>query len=268
MSEDKTAAKPHPKPAPKSEPRTAPAGTPESHPPARKTRPKKVREKSVLREYFELIVETAVFVFFVMTFVVQAFQIPTGSMETTLLIGDFLLVNKFAYASPRSALEDAVLPNRPIRRHDIVVFKYPQELTKDYVKRVVALAGEKVEIKDKQVYVNDQPVAEPFKVHSDSQVFTKGEYYQYDDLIRDNYGPVTVPPGHMFMMGDNRDQSWDSRYWGFLPVSYVKGRPWMIYFSYAAERNAYLQTSVGERLKRIATFLPKARWRRVLKVIR
>ncbi|MBN2207506.1 MAG: signal peptidase I [Candidatus Aminicenantes bacterium] len=260
MSEDKTTPKSAPKPA--SPQKTDPP------PPVRKTRRKKVREKSVLREYFELIVETAVFVFFVMTFVVQAFQIPTGSMESTLLIGAFLLVNKFAYAAPRSALEDAVLPNRPIRRHDIVVFKYPQELNKDYVKRVVALEGEKVEIRDKQVYVNDQPVAEPFKVHRDSQLYTKSEYYQYDDLIRDNYGPVTVPPGHMFMMGDNRDYSWDSRYWGFLPLSYVKGRPWLIYFSYAAERNAYLQTSVGERLKKLATFLPKARWRRMLKIIR
>ena len=260
MSEDKTAPKTHSK--------TAPEAKADHHPPVKKTRKRRVREKSVQREYFELIVETAVFVFFVMTFVVQAFQIPTGSMEPTLLIGDFLLVNKFAYARPRSGLEDALLPNRPLKRHDIVVFKYPEELNKDYVKRVVALEGEKVEIKDKQVYVNGRPIQEPFKFHSDSQVYTKGEYYQYDDLIRDNYGPVTVPAGHLFVMGDNRDNSYDSRYWGFLPLNNVKGRPWMIYFSYAAERNAYLQTSVRDRLKKIATFLPKARWRRMLKVIR
>lgn len=257
--------KPNPKTTAKT---TAPPVKAEPHPPAKKTRKKKIREKSVQREYFELIVETAVFVFFVMTFVVQAFQIPTGSMEPTLLIGDFLLVNKFAYVQPKSGLEDFLLPNRPLKRHNIVVFKYPQDLAKDFVKRVVALEGETVEIKDKQVFINDQPIQEPFKFHSDSQVIKKSEYYQYDDPIRDNFGPVTVPSGQLFVMGDNRDNSMDSRYWGFLPLSYVKGRPWLIYFSYKAERNAYQQTSFRDRLKKIATFLPKARWRRILKIIK
>jgi signal peptidase I len=268
MSEDKKAPKTHPKADPSTAPKTASAEKAAPPAPAKKARKKRVREKSVQREYFELIVETAVFVFFVMTFVVQAFQIPTGSMDPTLLIGDFLLVNKFAYARPHSGLEAALLPNRTLKRHDIVVFKYPQELNKDFVKRVVALEGEKVEIKDKQVFVDDKPIQEPFKVHSDSTVYAKNEYYQYDELIRDNFGPVEVPPGHLFVMGDNRDNSHDSRYWGFLPLSNVKGRPWLIYFSYQAERNAYLQTSVRDRLRKIATFLPKARWRRMLKVIR
>ncbi|RPI98818.1 MAG: signal peptidase I, partial [Candidatus Aminicenantes bacterium] len=109
---------------------------------------KKSRDKSVFREYFELIAETAVFVFFVMTFVVQAFQIPTGSMEPTLLVGDFLLVNKLAYTRPAMPLEGAILPRKPIARGDIVVFKYPKDLTKDFVKRVIALEGQKVEVKD------------------------------------------------------------------------------------------------------------------------
>jgi signal peptidase I len=228
--------------------------------------PKK-RDKSVLREYFELIVETAVFVFFVMTFVVQAFQIPTGSMEPTLLVGDFLLVNKLAYVRPVLPLEGLVLPRRPIARKDIVVFKYPKELTKDFVKRVIALEGEKLEIKDKQIYINDKPIDEPYKVHSDSQVFAKNDAYHYDDVIRDNYGPVVVPPGHCFVMGDNRDNSADSRYWGFLPLSYIKGRPWVIYFSYGAERDAWQKTSLQARLKKIASLLPKARWGRFFKVV-
>jgi len=228
---------------------------------------KKKREKSVFREYFELIAETAVFVFFVMTFVVQAFQIPTGSMEPTLLIGDFLLVNKLVYASTASSIEEKILPRKAIRRQDIVVFKWPNDLAKDFVKRVIGLPGEKIEIKNKQAFVNDKPLDEKDKVHNDSQIISKNDYYHYDDTIRDNFGPVTVPAGHIFVMGDNRDNSADSRYWGFLPLTYVKGRPWMIYFSYRAERDAYLKTSLKDRLKKLVNFLPKARWRRILKVI-
>lgn len=228
---------------------------------------KKPREKSLFREYFELIAETAVFVFFVMTFVVQAFQIPTGSMEPTLLIGDFLLVNKLIYSNPPTALERAILPRRDIRRQDIIVFKYPKELNKDFVKRVIALEGEKLEIKDKQVYINDQPISESYKVHNDAQVFKKDGYYRYDDTIRDNFGPVVVAPGHCFAMGDNRDNSMDSRYWSFLPMSYIKGKPWVIYFSYRAERDAYIKTSLSDRVKKFASFLPRARWGRMLRVI-
>jgi len=228
---------------------------------------KKSRDKSAFREYFELIAETAVFVFFVMTYVVQAFQIPTGSMEPSLLIGDFLLVNKFFYETPRFSLEKAILPQKDIKRHDIVVFKYPKDLTKDFAKRVIALEGEKIEIRDKQVLVNDLPISESYKVHNDSQVFTKNGYYHYDDSIRDNFGPVVVPAGQCFVMGDNRDNSMDSRYWSFLPMSYIKGKPWIIYFSYRADRDAYMKTSARERLKKIVSFLPKARWGRMLRVI-
>jgi signal peptidase I len=225
------------------------------------------RDKSVYREYFELIAETAVFVFFVMTFVVQAFQIPTGSMEPTLLIGDFLLVNKLVYSPRVIPLEDVILPRRDIRRHDIVVFKYPKELNKDFVKRVIALEGEKIEIRDKQVYINDQPIGEAYKVHNDTQVFTKNGFYRYDDTIRDNFGPVSVPAGHCFVMGDNRDNSMDSRYWSFLPMGNIKGKPWVIYFSYRAERDAYMKNGLGDKLKKVVSFLPKARWRRMLRTI-
>lgn len=229
---------------------------------------KKKRERGVFREYFELIAETAIFVFFVMTFIVQAFQIPTGSMESTLLIGDFLLVNKLAYTQPKYGFEKLILPQRDIQRGDVIVFKYPKELNKDFVKRVVALEGEKIEIKDKQVYIDDEPITEDYKVHSDERVYTHSEYYRYDDLIRDNFGPQIVPPGHVFAMGDNRDNSSDSRYWGFLPLNYIKGRPWFIYFSYRAENGAYLKTSVKERLKKFVNFIPKARWKRVFKLVK
>jgi signal peptidase I len=231
------------------------------------TKDRQPRDRSVVREYFELIAETAVFVFFVMTFVVQAFQIPTGSMEPTLLVGDFLLVNKLVYSEPVYPVEKVILPRRDIRRHDIVVFKYPKELNKDFVKRVIGLAGEKIEIKDKQVYVNDQPIAESYKVHSDSQVIPKDGFYRYDDTIRDNFGPVVVPPGHLFVMGDNRDNSMDSRYWGFLSLDKIKGKPWVIYFSYRAERDAYLKNGLADRVKKLVSFIPKARWKRMFRII-
>ena len=228
---------------------------------------KPAKEHSTIREYFELIVETAVFVFFVMTFMVQAFQIPTGSMEKTLLVGDFLLVNKFAYSRPVLPLEDLIIPGRPIRRGDILVFRYPGDLTKDYVKRVIAVAGESLEIKDKSVYINGSPIPEDYKFHIDNRIIPRNDTYTSGDLQRDNFGPVMVPEGHCFVMGDNRDNSQDSRYWGFLSLENIKGRPWMIYFSYDAERNAYLKTGMKDRLQKFFRFLTKARWKRFFKFI-
>jgi signal peptidase I len=225
------------------------------------------KEKSGFREYFELIAETAVFVFFVLTFVVQAFQIPSGSMIPKLLVGDFLLVNKMAYVRPLFSIEGALLPQKQIQRKDIIVFKWPGDLTKDYVKRVIGLQGDKVEIRAKQVYINDAPMDELYKIHRDSQAYSKGDARHHDLAIRDNYGPVVVPQGHLFVMGDNRDDSADSRTWGFVPLANIKGRPWVIYFSYEAERDAWQKTSFRDRLKKILNFIPKARWGRLFKII-
>ena len=216
----------------------------------------------------ELIIETAIFVFFVMTFVVQAFQIPTGSMEPTLLVGDFLFVNKLIYVQANTSLEKWILPRKNIQRYDIVVFKFPDDMSKDFVKRVIALEGEKVEIKDKQVYINDEPIPENYKVHNDSDVYIQRDFYHYDDVLRDNHGPLWVPAGHCFVMGDNRDNSHDSRYWGFLPLDYIKGKPWLVYFSYKAERDAYLKTGFTDWLRKFMRYFPQARWGRLLTVVR
>lgn len=229
--------------------------------------PAKKRDKSFVREYFELIAETAVFVLFVLTFVVQAFQIPTGSMIPKLLVGDFVLVNKMAYARPLCALEGFLLPHKPIERKDIIVFKWPGDLTKDYVKRVIGLPGEKVEIRAKQLYVNGQPIDEPYKIHKDFPAYAGEDAFRYDLAIGANYGPIIVPPGNLFVLGDNRDDSLDSRAWGYVPLSSVKGRPWMIYFSYEAEREASAKTGLGDRLKKALRFVTKARWGRLFKVI-
>jgi len=226
------------------------------------------RSRSVLREYLELILETAIFVFFVMTFIVQAFQIPTGSMEPTLLVGDFLFVNKLIYVQAGTSLEKWILPRKNIQRYDIVVFKFPNDMSKDFVKRVIALEGERIEIKDKQVYINDEPIPENYKVHNDNEVYIHRDLYHYDDGLRDNHGPLQVPDGHCFVMGDNRDNSHDSRYWGFLPLNYIKGKPWLVYFSYRAERDAYLKTGFIDRLRKFIRYFPQARWSRLLTVVR
>jgi signal peptidase I len=202
--------------------------------------------KSTVREYFESICVAVILALFVRTFVVQAFKIPTGSMENNLLIGDHLLVNKFVFAPTLTRVEDVLLPIDPIRRGDIAVFKYPEEPERDFIKRVIALPGETIEVKNKRVYIDGNALDEPY-VH---YLEPPGENGEDDERagfdVRRQYGPVTVPPGHYFMMGDNRDNSQDSRYWGFLPRGYVKGKALFVYFSFgdSAGGPAGLLTSV------------------------
>ncbi len=175
-------------------------------------------EKSVIRQYAEAFIIAIVLALVIRTFVVQAFKIPSGSMLPTLQIGDHILVNKFNYwfTDPQ--------------RDDIIVFKFPQDEGRDFIKRVVALPGEKVEVRGKQVYVNDKPLREPFAVHMDRSI-------QENPISpRDNFSPVVVPPGQLFMMGDNRDYSMDSRFWGFLDKKKIKGKAFIIYWSWDRDR--------------------------------
>jgi signal peptidase I len=186
-------------------------------------------QKSTAREYFESIVVAVILALFVRTFVFQAFKIPTGSMKPNLLVGDHLLVNKFIFAPAATALEKAVLPIREIRRGDILVFKFPEEPDRDFIKRTIGLPGDTLELKNQTVFVNGQALEEPY-AHYLFPPAGEGQTDGFD--IRRKYGPVTVPPDHYFMMGDNRDDSQDSRFWGFLPKTYVKGRALFIYWSF------------------------------------
>jgi signal peptidase I len=211
-----------------------------------------VFKKSAAREWFESICVAVVLALFVRTFVVQAFKIPTGSMENNLLIGDHLLVNKFVFAPTLSAVERAVLPIDPIARGDILVFKFPEDPERDFIKRVIGLPGETLELRNKKVYINGKPLDERY-VHflfpPDADDAVGGNDF---DLTR-RYGPLTVPAEHYFMMGDNRDNSQDSRYWGPMPASYVKGKALFVYFSF------------GEGGTRgVASLLGNARWSRIL----
>jgi signal peptidase I len=184
-------------------------------------------KKSVFREYFESLVIAVALALFARTFVFQAFKIPTGSMENNLLIGDHLIVNKMVFAPAATGLDRAVLPGRPIARGDIVVFKYPKDPSRDFIKRVIGLPGDRLELRRKKIFINDQPLEEPY---TRFLIPPPPEGARSDDLLVD-YGPVTVPSGQYFMMGDNRDNSEDSRFWGFLPASYVKGQALFIYLS-------------------------------------
>ena len=197
-------------------------------------------KKSVVREYFESLVIAVVLALFIRTFVVQAFKIPTGSMEPNLLIGDHLLVNKFVFGPSLSSVENAVLPTREIARGNVIVFKYPEEPERDFIKRVIGLPGEQVEVRHKRVYVNGKLLEEPYAHYLEDpppvpHEMDPGDRPPSNGDPRESYGPVTVPPKHYFVMGDNRDNSQDSRYWGFLPRDYVKGRALVIYWSYDAE---------------------------------
>ena len=191
-------------------------------------------KKSVFREYFESLVVAVILALFVRTWVFQAFKIPTGSMEPNLLIGDHLIVNKMTMS--------------PIRHGDIIVFKFPKDPERDFIKRVIGLPGDKIELRRKTVYVNGVAQAEPYAHFLDAP---RGENEPVSDDVRQDYGPVTVPTDQYFMMGDNRDNSEDSRYWGFLPKSYIKGKAEFMYFSVSDEASML----GGIRWERIGTIV-------------
>jgi signal peptidase I len=222
-------------------------------------------KKSVVREYFESIVIAVILALFVRTWAVQAFKIPTGSMENNLLIGDHLLVNKFVFGPTTGAVERAILPMRDLRRGDIAVFKYPDEPERDFIKRVIGLPGETVELRNKKVYINGQPLEEPY-VHFLEPAHNAQEVTSFD--VRERYGPVQVPADQYFVMGDNRDNSQDSRYWGFLPRGYIKGRALMIYWSYDSGTPTVEEPGLGASASRLFSvvthFFTRTRWERLL----
>jgi signal peptidase I len=184
------------------------------------------RKKSGLRENIEAILIAVLLALFIRTFVVQAFKIPSGSMKETLLIGDHILVNKFIYGVKIPFVQKTLIPIKNPKREDIIVFKYPENPKLDFIKRVVGVAGDTIQIKNKKLYVNGKPFERPYAVFKDS--YTIPSMYNK----RDNFGPATVPENALFVMGDNRDNSKDSRFWGFVNLSAVKGKAFMIYWSW------------------------------------
>lgn len=219
---------------------------------------KKPGDKSKSREYAEAIIIAVLLAFVIRAFVVQAFKIPSGSMIPTLLIGDHILVNKFMFGLKPPLTDEHFLAISSPKQGDIIVFEFPGDKEKDeckglsksiparlnkawdtknpfnlfggecrdFIKRVIAVGGDTVEIKDKAVYVNGSALSEPYKIHSDSSVFSA------DVTSRDNFGPITIPNNNFFVMGDNRDNSHDGRFWGTVAMGDIKGKAFIIYWSW------------------------------------
>ena len=223
---------------------------------------------------------TIVLLLFGTTTLVQAFVIPTGSMEDTLLIGDHLLVDKLAYAPP-GPVSQYILPYSEVKRGDIIVFRYPVDIRQTFVKRAMGVPGDHIRIQNKQVFLNGKKIDEPYKYH-------KTEYF---DSYRDNFpsdpntrvsegainmlekhvvnNEVVIPPGYYFALGDNRDSSLDSRYWGFVPRENIIGKPLIIYWSYDAptERLASPTIGIDHIIDLLQNFFVKTRWRRTFQLI-
>jgi len=179
-----------------------------------------------IRENIEAILVAILIALFIRTFVVQAFKIPSGSMKQTLQIGDHILVNKFIFGVKIPYWNKTIIPLKSPQRGDIIVFKYPVDPQKDFIKRVIGVGGDVVESRDKQLYVNHKLVNHDFGVHTDPRILSG------DNKPRDNFGPITVPENSLFVMGDNRDESFDSRFWGFVDLKAVNGKAFIIYWSW------------------------------------
>ena len=195
-----------------------------------------------VRENIEAILVAILIALFIRTFVVQAFKIPSGSMKQTLQIGDHILVNKFIFGVKLPYWNKTIIPIKTPQRGDIIVFKYPVDPNKDFIKRVIGVGGDVVESRDKQLYVNHKPVNHKFGVHTDPRILSGA------NKPRDNFGPVTVPENALFVMGDNRDESYDSRFWGFVDLKAVNGKAFIIYWSWDSR-------NFGVRWKRLGQFL-------------
>jgi len=234
------------------------------------------KKKSKFREYLEAIIIAVVLALLIRAYIIQAFKIPSGSMTPTLLVGDHILVNKFIYGIKLPFSDNRIFIFRPPKRGDIIVFSFPgnrekeecrsiiknissritlafssgnplylfRDECRDFIKRVIAVGGDKIEIRNKRVYVNGIPLKEPYVIHTDPII--------QKDSPRDNFGPFIVPRNSFFVMGDNRDQSYDSRFWGVVDMKDIKGKAFILYWSWNKNGN----------------LLNKVRWRRIGKLVR
>lgn len=215
------------------------------------------------REYFEAILIAGIFLAFTNSYLVKTFYIPSGSMESTLLIGDHLFVNRYIFGAAGS-LERSLLPGREIRRGDIVIFRSPESPTTDLVKRCIGLPGDRIEVIAKRLHVNGQEVEDQaFASNADPNLFQNSGSSQNP---RDFFGPYTVPEDHYFFLGDNRDKSYDSRFWGSVPRQFIKGRAFLIYWSFGGETTDGRWTNWQDKLdhtrKTVGGFFTETRWKR------
>jgi len=215
----------------------------------KKTTMPRAKRKGTVREYAEAFIIAFIIALLIRTFLVQAFKIPSSSMEPTLLVGDHILVSKFIYGIRIPYIGTKFLTFHKPKRGDIIVFVYPEDPKKDFIKRVIATEGEEVQIKDTKIFINGKAIEDPWGVYRERN----GPFVPSHFRPRDNYGPRLVPSNSLFVLGDNRDNSQDSRYWGFVDLSAVKGKAFIIYFSYN---------------KKAMDVLEKVRWSRFGKLLR
>lgn len=202
-----------------------------------------LKTKSKIREFIEAILTAVIIAAFIISFVIQAFKIPSGSMIPTLLVGDHLFVNKFIYGVKIPYFRTTIIPVSEPKRGDVVVFIYPQDRSKDFIKRVIGVAGDKIEMRNKKLFINEQPAADSFGVYDDKEILPA------DVQPRDNFGPVTVPKNSLFVMGDNRDHSLDSRFWGFVDLKDVQGKAFILYWSWNAEDKSVRWDRIAKLIK-------------------
>jgi signal peptidase I len=200
-------------------------------------------KKSIVREYTQAIIIAIIIAFFIRTFFVQAFKIPSGSMIPTLQIGDWLLVNKVIYGIKIPVLRKTLIPFTEPKRGDVVVFVYPMDRSKDFIKRVIGVGGDIIEIKNKKIYINGTAFNDTHGIYTDSLILPRSMQ------PRDNFGPVKVPAGHIFAMGDNRDNSYDGRFWGFVNLDDVVGKAFIIYWSWNRENRNLRWSRLGKIIR-------------------
>lgn len=230
-------------------------------------------KRSTLREYLEALIIAGVFLGFTNTFVVKTFFIPSASMEETLLIGDHLFVNRFVFGAAPSELERRLLPLRPVQRGDVVIFRSPERPRVDMVKRCIGIPGDEIKLVDKDLYINGEWVDDSaYTWHRDARVFPDRAGVVESARRRDNFGPYTVPDEHYFCLGDNRDQSYDSRFWGPVPARFVKGRAFMIYWSFGGETSDGVWRGWAYKVRQLSKtavgFFQHSRWSRTFRIIR
>ncbi|MGW8272192.1 MAG: signal peptidase I [Thermodesulfovibrionales bacterium] len=193
-----------------------------------------------VKEYAEAIITALILALIIRAYVVQAFKIPSGSMIPTLLVGDHILVSKFIYGTRIPFSERTILPVREPRKGDIIVFKYPKDPKRDFIKRVIGTPGDVIEGRNKEIYLNGEKLTEPYVRHTDSVMLLDQ---------RDTFGPIKVPDGKVFVMGDNRDASLDSRFWGFVDKSQILGKAFIIYWSWNSDKYLPRVSRIGDIIK-------------------
>jgi signal peptidase I len=201
-----------------------------------------VKMKSKIREFIEGIIAAVLIALLITTFIVKMYKIPSRSMVPTLLVGDQLVVNKFIYGIKIPYFRNTILSITDPQRGDIVVFIYPQDRSLDFIKRVIGTGGDKIEIKDKKIFINGKVFTDNIGIYSDKMI------YPASLQPRDNFGPVTVPKGSLFVMGDNRDESMDSRFWGFVDLKDVQGKAFIIYWSWNPDEQKIRWQRLGKLL--------------------